>query len=130
MFYEIYDFNVFVHFNHIFADQLSLENNRLTDVKGCGQGVGQDFKEAVKWFRKAALQGDADAQFNLGLMYINGEGVPQDYVTAYAWHNIAAANGNTDAATRKNNVAKQLTPAQITQAQALSRTLSSQIQIH
>ena len=28
------DFNIFVHFNRTFADQLSLENNRLTDVKG------------------------------------------------------------------------------------------------
>ena len=53
--------------------------------------------------------------------------MPQDYVTAYAWYNIAAANGDTEAATWKDNTAKLLTPAQITQAQTLSRTLSSQI---
>ena len=32
--YVLDDFNIFVHFNRTFADQLSLENNRLTDVKG------------------------------------------------------------------------------------------------
>ena len=88
--------------------------------------VGAD-KEAVKWFRKAALQGEATAQANLGGIYANGKGVPQDYVTSYAWYNIASANGDTEAATWKDNTAKQLTLAQITQAQALSRTLSSQI---
>ena len=44
-----------------------------------GQGVLQDYKEAVKWYRLAAEQGYADAQYNLGVMYDNGEGVPQDY---------------------------------------------------
>ena len=60
-------------------------------------------------------------------MYANGEGVVRDYVTAYAWYNIAAANGDTEAATEKDNTAKQMTPAQIIQAQALSQTLSRQI---
>ena len=92
-----------------------------------GRGVPQDFKEAVKWYRKAAEQGLPAAQYNLGAMYYKGEGVARDYVTAYAWWNIAAANGYADAATWKDNAAKELTPAQITQAQALSRTLSSQI---
>ncbi len=40
-----------------------------------GQGVPQDHAEAVKWFRKAANQGDATAQYNLGLMYGKGSGV-------------------------------------------------------
>ena len=50
-----------------------------------GEGVPQDYKEAVKWYTKAAEQGDVDAQYNLGLMYYNGEGVPKDLVQAYAW---------------------------------------------
>ena len=36
-----------------------------------GQGVAQDDAEAVKWFRLAAEQGDADAQSNLGSGPIN-----------------------------------------------------------
>ena len=31
-----------------------------------GQGVPQDYEQAVAWYRKAAEQGDADAQFSLG----------------------------------------------------------------
>ena len=34
-----------------------------------GQGVTQDYAEAVRWYRKAADQGYAAAQFNLGLLY-------------------------------------------------------------
>jgi hypothetical protein len=47
-----------------------------------GQGVEQDFKEAVKWYRKAADQGLAEAQFNLGMMYDQGQGVEQDFKEA------------------------------------------------
>ena len=44
-----------------------------------GQGVPQDYAQAVAWYRKAADQGLAVAQVNLGVMYKNGHGVPQDY---------------------------------------------------
>ena len=43
-----------------------------------GEGLEQDFKEAVKRYQKAADQGDAEAQMNLGGMYENGQGVEQD----------------------------------------------------
>ena len=41
-----------------------------------GQGVAQDYAEALRWFRKAADQGLAEAQFNLGFMYDKGRGLP------------------------------------------------------
>ena len=37
----------------------------------------------MKWYRKAAEQNDAPAQYDLGLCYANGEGVAKDYVEAY-----------------------------------------------
>ena len=40
-----------------------------------GQGVQQDYVEAVKWFRRAADQGNAGAQLNLGFSIHNGKGV-------------------------------------------------------
>ena len=40
-----------------------------------------------------AEQGDAGAQYNLGLMYRNGQGVPQDYKTAVKWYTLAAEQG-------------------------------------
>ena len=39
-------------------------------------------RQAVEWFRLAADQGDASAQFNLGVMYANGTGVGQDSIDA------------------------------------------------
>nr|WP_304302254.1 hypothetical protein [Chromatium okenii] len=37
-----------------------------------GDGVAQDEAQAVVWYRKAAEQGDTDAQYNIGVMYTNG----------------------------------------------------------
>ena len=63
------------------------------DVCQWRKGVVQDDVTAVKWFTKAAQQGNASAQFNLGLMYANGEGVVQDDVTAVKWYTKAAQQG-------------------------------------
>jgi TPR repeat protein len=41
-----------------------------------GDGVPEDDAEAARWYRLAADQGHAPAQFNLGLMHATGEGVP------------------------------------------------------
>ena len=59
-----------------------------------GEGLEQHFKEAVKWYQKAADQGDAEAQMNLGLMYENGEGVEQDDKEAVKWYQKAADQGD------------------------------------
>ena len=56
-----------------------------------------NYTEAVKWFRKAAERGDADAQFMLGTFYENGEGVPQDYAEAVKWLRKAAEQGHAEA---------------------------------
>lgn len=61
-----------------------------------GQGVRQDYVEAVRWFRKAADQGLAQAQFNLGAMYYKGHGVRQDRALAQEWLGKACQNGNQD----------------------------------
>ena len=52
--------------------------------------LGQDPTET----RRLAEQGDADAQFNLGVMYANGEGVPQDDAEAVRWYRLSADQGN------------------------------------
>ncbi len=49
--------------------------------------------KALQWYHKAAEQGYAEAQFNLGLMYFEGQGVPQDYAEAVRWHRKAAEQG-------------------------------------
>ncbi len=62
-----------------------------------GEGVLQDYKEALKWFRLAADQGDTVAQNSLGVMHDNGKGVLQDHREALKWYRLAADQGNATA---------------------------------
>ena len=62
-----------------------------------GRSVPQDHAEAVRWYRLAAKQGHAGAQFNLGWMYDEGEGVPEDDSEALKWYRRAAEQGHADA---------------------------------
>jgi len=85
-----------------------------------GKGVHQDSFEAVKWYRKAAEQGIAAAQANLGNMYAQGKGVPQDYVKAHKWYNLAGAGGNNQGKQNRDVLEKKMTPSQVTEAQKLA----------
>jgi uncharacterized protein len=58
-----------------------------------GEGVPQDAQQAVYWYRLAAEQGIAPAQYQLGLRYANGDGVTRDYVEAAKWYRRAAEQG-------------------------------------
>jgi TPR repeat protein len=62
-----------------------------------GQGVTKDYKEAAKWFRLAAHQGNVHAHYNLGWLYWQGKGVIKNYVLSHMWFNIAAINGDQEA---------------------------------
>ena len=53
-----------------------------------------NYAEAAKWARKAAEQGYALAQADLGVMYWNGQGVPQDAVLSV---HVAEFGGRTGA---------------------------------
>ena len=53
-------------------------------------GVAKDEVEAVKWYRKAAEQNYAEAQYNLGVCYANGQGVAKDEAEAVKWFRKAA----------------------------------------
>ena len=61
--------------------------------------LAYDPAEAVRWFRLAADQGDADAQLNLGYMYEYGRGVRQDPAEAARWYRLAADQGDAVAQT-------------------------------
>ncbi len=54
----------------------------------------QDYLKAKAWYEKAAAQGHAIAQYNLGITFSNGLGVPQDYTKAREWYEKAAAQGH------------------------------------
>ena len=85
-----------------------------------------DFATAIREWRPLAEQGNAKAQYNLGVMYDEGLGVPQDYVQAHMWYSLAASRlppGKDRDKPVKNRdiVAKRMTPAQISEAQKLAR---------
>ena len=63
-----------------------------------GNGVTQDDEKAVKWYRKAASQGHAEAQYILGALFTkDGQSVHKNYETAAKWYGMAAAQGHSDA---------------------------------
>ena len=90
-----------------------------------GLGVLQDYQEARKWLRKAANQGYGVAQYNLGVMYAAGLGAPPDFITAHMWFNVASTELSGDilksAMKNRDDVASQMTAAQIVRAQAMAQ---------
>jgi hypothetical protein len=60
-------------------------------------GLPQDRAEAAKWYRRAAEQGRANAQYNLGRMYATGQGVPKDEAEMVKWWRAAAEQGHAAA---------------------------------
>ena len=58
-----------------------------------GRGKTRDYAKALKWFRRAADQGQPAAQHNLSLMYATGTGLAQDLAQARAWLRKAADQG-------------------------------------
>ena len=57
-------------------------------------GIPENLDEAVKWYRKAAENGHARAQYFMGKSYHSGAGVPKDQVDAFKWWRKAAEQGH------------------------------------
>ena len=68
-----------------------------TSARGTAMVKGSQRTAQKPWYRRAADQGDARAQHNLGYMYEYGLGIPQDYVEAVRWYRKAAEQGLADA---------------------------------
>ena len=86
------------------AARQSTNNNTTTTVNarslvetGMRHYNAKNYAEAVKWFRKAAEQGNAGAQCGLGFCYEEGQGVPQNYREAVKWYRKAAEQGDANA---------------------------------
>lgn len=58
-----------------------------------GNDVPEDRAKGVEWIRKAAMQGDRDAQANLGECYWAGVGVEENQTEAENWCRKAANQG-------------------------------------
>jgi localization factor PodJL len=77
-----------------------------------------NYPEAVKWFRKAAELGVRDSQYNLAILYARGLGVDKDLGQAWLWLALAAQQGDTDAATKRDEVAREMDPVSLAAAVA------------
>lgn len=81
-----------------------------------GTMIPNDFAEASQWFRKAADQGHAGAQYSLAVMYSGGLGVPVDFTEGYIWYCLAAKSGYEGATTDCENLAAELLPDELVAA--------------
>ena len=61
-----------------------------------GDGVPQDYTEALSWLRLAALDDHLEAQFIVGGMYHQGIGVQQDWVKGALWWRLSAEKGHVE----------------------------------
>lgn len=100
------------------SDESKIERYRQAAIQGdanaqtllgwcyaLGNGVPQDYSEAVKWWKKAADQGHHVAQTLLSLCYTNGNGVPKDLAKANAlWSKANEERSNANKERNKDNV--------------------------
>lgn len=76
----------------------AIEQTKLGMMYYTGKGVPKrDYAKAAKWFRKAAEQGDAQAQYMLGQMNIHGQNIPRNCKEAKKWLQMAAVQGYVQA---------------------------------
>ena len=86
-----------------------------------GEGAPQSAQMALFWFSQAAEQENALALGKLGMLHEQGRGVLQDFIQAHKWYNLSAARGEERSGVAREALAKQMTPAQIAEAQRLAR---------
>jgi len=69
------------------------------------KAIAHSDADVLRWLYKQAQEGNADAQFNLGVIYGKGRGVDQDGNEAVRWYRKAADQGHVDA---QNNLGVML----------------------
>ena len=77
-----------------------------------GNGVRQDYREAMRWFLPAAELGNVRAQAKVATCFWAGKGVPRDYSKAYFWALLAEAGGDKDASFYRTDSGNYLSQAQ------------------
>jgi TPR repeat protein len=106
----------------------------LGSIYDLGQGVPQDDAEAVKWYERAATQGSAKGQYQLGAVYARSAQV-KDPFQGYKWLTIAAntlANGPQagvtadQATTLRTLIEGELNKDQIAKARAEAKAFKPQ----
>jgi TPR repeat protein len=92
------------------------------------QDRSRNLVEAANWLQKAADQGNASAQYNLGLCYFSGEGVGKDEIEAYAYWKIAGKT-EYDARRKLGDIEKRMTPEALLRGQERAKELRKLIEV-
>lgn len=90
--------------------------HNLAVLHAMGASGRTDNEAAARNFTKAAELGVRDSQFNLAILAAKGVGMKQDLAAAYKWLAIVAEAGDADAATKRDEVATLLQPADLEKA--------------
>ena len=77
-----------------------------------GLGVMRDSVRAADWFRRAAEQGEPNAQLFLCMMHFFGDGVPRNLELALMWCELSLTGGQTDALRWREDVLENMTTAE------------------
>ena len=81
-----------------------------------------DYLPAIRLFRPLAENGNPKAQSVIGAMYRKGEGVARNSLRAFMWFSLAAARGDAKAKAELHEVSKDMTSAEIAQANEMMQT--------
>lgn len=77
------------------------------------------FDMSGAWMAEA--QPNAEGLFALGIVYATGGAGEEDLIAAHKWFNLAALRGNDEAAMHRQQIAEEMTEAQIAAAQRAAR---------
>ncbi len=94
--------------------------HNLAVLAADGSAGKADYATAAKWFLSAAEHDVRDSQYNLAILYARGLGIPRNLVESYKWFSIAAKKGDTDAASKRDQVARRLSPGELTRAREVT----------
>jgi TPR repeat protein len=87
-----------------------------------GQGVPQDYPQAIKWLHMAAAQGEPKAMLKLGSMHANGQGFTRDHQRAVMWFYMASEGGNPKAAKEMAKSASEISNSDLAAAKRMAQT--------
>ena len=84
-----------------------------------------DYLPAIRLFRPLAEAGNPKAQTQIGTMYRKGEGITPSPTRAFMWFSLAARRGDAKAKAGMREVSKRMTPADMSQAQAMTEACAA-----
>lgn len=83
--------------------------------------MGRPVPAEEKLAREARDHNSSDALYRLGIMYSTGQGVTRDNVAAHKWFNLAALAGSQEARSWRKELAQEMSPQEIAEAQRQAR---------